>query len=213
MVNSNSLDTQLNNAIYNRCFNEYTSNELVKLVNNVCNNLSLDYEKVSSEIITTIQTTPSISNISAFVRSILARLNNAEYRKRVYTVTYLDFHVALSRKGFVGKWWEQFLIDDIEQKAINDYKVSIEDLRNTNHAIVEYCINKNYKTLAHFKDFLLRSKILRNYNFLIEEMEMKAKKMAEHYEEMLTDIETVKGEIDLYGEDKYYRAFGGESAS
>ena len=209
MVNSNSQELQLTNVIRNRCMNDYMTTQLVSLVNETCKNLSLDYERVSDEIIRAINSTPTISNMSAFVRSILARLDNKAFRHRVYKVTYLDFHIALSRNGFSGKWWEQFLIDDIEEKALNDFKVSVDDLRNTNRAIVKYCNENNYKTLAHFKDFLLRSKPLRKFKFPIEEMENEAKRLAEHYEKMLTDIESVKGE-EIYGEDQYYRAFGGK---
>ena len=121
------------------------------------------------------------------------------FRLKPTNVSFLSLHEALKNFKFKGEWWELFLIDEIEKYAIEKYHIDVETFIKTNRAIVVYCVQNDYLTYKHFKDFLLRSKILKGKEFPMKQLEDNACKLDKEYEEILNGIDEIKGE-DLYGE-------------
>lgn len=177
--------------------NDVTTKELMEYVKTACEKRHLDLEKVAEEIVNSLDRTAEIRNVSAFVRSVVIRLDDKKFKKHVLQPSFDSLTKAFNQYGIVGETWELFLIHSIEEHCLNEFHVRLEDLVSTNQAIVNYCKVKNIKKLSTFKDLLLKSRVLKNCNIPIVILEKQAKEYGESYNKIMKDLEE---DEDLYGE-------------
>lgn len=195
MFISNSQKNQLINAIKSKCLNnEIIAREAVDNVISVCEERSLDFQKVSSELASIVRTTAEIKNMPYFAKAVVERLDINVFRLKTEHLATLPLHQAFKDFHFTGEGWELYFIDNIEEYAVNTLHVDIDALIRTNRAIVVYCVQNDYLTLKEFRDFLLKSKVLKGKEIPLKDLEKAAVESNQNHEEIIKDLEG-----DLYG--------------
>lgn len=186
---------------------EYTHNNeitisIVDSVKEKCSKYSLCYQKVSDEIIRSLEKAKDIRSVSSYVSGIVTKIitnNPAPFKKSLKVPCFMTLHKAFKAADITGETWELFLIDSIEEHCVNEFNVSFEEMTWTNRAIVEYCKTKNKKTYKDFINFLLKSKLLEKCNVPIVVLEKQARESGNTYDTIMKELEE---DESLYGENK-----------
>lgn len=212
---STTTEDLLTTTIKSRTNNMSVVNEVVEFVRKSCEERSLDYTKVSDELIRSIQATAEIRSIAAYVRAVVNKLDYLKFKKVNPKITVWTFHLALVKNGFEGETWELNYLYELEERCLEAIGAdNVNMLMQTNHAIFKYCVANNKKTYKDFADFLLRSKLIKMKSINVKELKEKSKKEIEEWDKLIDDIEN-EPEIEIggleNGEDIYYRTFSKDS--
>lgn len=186
-----NLQESLTNKLVEYTNNNITAKEIVDSVSEKCSKYSLDFGKVSDEILKSLSKAKDIRSVSSYVSGIVTKIitsNSTAFKKSWKTPCFTTLHRAFRDAGITGETWELFLIDAIEEHCVNEFHVTFEELTWTNRAIVEYCKNNNKKTYKEFTEFLLKSRALSKCNVPIVVLEKQAKEWGNKYDEMSKDF-------------------------
>lgn len=186
-IQSNSQESQLKTKIRDICSSE-TANRTITYIDDLVRNFNLDYEKIAVELLSAINRTETIQSPYAFITSIAYKCaleRRGEFERKKIKICFLDLHTEMEEIGMTGELWEKLLIDLMEEHCVNEFNISLEEMINTNRAMIIYCKNKGIKTFREYAELMTKSKVFKKCNIPVPFLIDKAKKLESELKECL----------------------------
>lgn len=186
-IQSNSQESLLKTKIGEISSND-TANRTIDYLNDLVNKFNLDYEKLATEILGAINRTPSIQSPYAFISSIAYKCaleRREEFKKNKIKICFLDLHLEMEEMGMTGELWEKLLIDLMEEHCVNEFTIPLEEMINTNRAMIAYCKTKGINTYKEYAELMTKSKVFKKCNVPMPFLTERAKKLANELNECL----------------------------
>lgn len=162
---------------------------IVKRVEEILNLYGIDEDKFSpifQERIKKID--PSkIDSLKSYVETVVFDIIKTNDCKRTkVTLDFLPLVRDLKEKQFEGSIEDLWMIQLIEDHAVNEFHVTKETMKTLNHKIVDWLVLNNKKTYSDFVYYLETSHTLRKVNIPYDHLKERAKKLAS---EIIDDID------------------------
>lgn len=162
---------------------------IVKRVEEILNLYGIDEDKFSpifQERIKKIDPT-KIDSLKSYVETVVFDIIKTNDCKRTkVTLDFLPLVRDLKEKQFEGSIEDLWMIQLIEDHAVNEFHVTKEAMKTLNHKIVDWLVLNNKKTYSDFVYYLETSHTLRKVNIPYDHLKERAKKLAS---EIIDDID------------------------
>ena len=186
-IQSNSQESLLKDRIRNLT-DSYTYNDIVKYLDKLVSDNSINYEKLAEEILNSLNRSREVRNYYSYITTIAHNLvikRYDEFKKEWKSCNFLSLHNAFKEIGMSGDDVDLLTIDFVEEHCLNEFPIELEDMIDTNREIVKYCLKQGVKTYKEFLDLLLKSKLLKRCNVPLEELQSRAKERNDEWNKML----------------------------
>ena len=133
-------------------------------------------------------------NINAYLTNFLNGLDLNRYMKKKKIISTIQLDLALEKLGFTGSSEDLMLIHLIEDHSINEFPVTVNQMINLNHGIVEYMVKRGQKDYSTFIELLLRSKTLRRCSIPVNELRVQAQRIDEEWNKIIEELDPSENE-------------------
>lgn len=150
----------------------------------IISNNKLDRSRLMDRIQLEFDMNPDVTNPSAYLTIVLRKIYLADYKKVPLSINRieLDYDAWKKRwddKGFSGKTVTHILIIRIYENMVNEFPVTLDEIRELDKNITDYCVMKELHDYAHILKFIRKSKVYKKCNVPLRELIKDAKKAAE----------------------------------
>lgn len=150
----------------------------------IISNNKLDRSRLMDRIQLEFDMNPDVTNPSAYLTIVLRKIYLADYKKVPLSINRieLDYDAWKKRwddKGFSGKTVTHILIIEIYENMVNEFPVTLDEIRELDKSITDYCVKKELYDYAHILRFIRKSKVYKKCNVPLRELIKDAKEGAE----------------------------------
>lgn len=149
----------------------------------IISNNKLDRSRLMDRIQLEFDMNPDVTNPSAYLTIVLRKIYLADYKKVPLSINRieLDYDAWKKRwddKGFSGKTVTHILIIRIYENMVNEFPVTLDEIRELDKSITDYCVMKELHDYAHILRFIRKSKVYKKCNVPLRELIKKSKEAA-----------------------------------
>lgn len=144
----------------------------------------LDRTRLMDRIQLEFDMNPDVTNPSAYLNIILRKIYLTDYKVVPLSINRIEFDCdAWKRrwddKGFSGKTVTHILIIRIYENMVNEFPVTLDEIRELDKSITDYCVKKDLHDYAHILRFIRKSKVYKKCNVPLRQLIKDAKEAAE----------------------------------
>lgn len=170
-------------------------NQLKDKIDQLVKGHNLDRPLLDDDIEQQYQSIPNKKlNINAYLTNYINCLDLTKYVKKRKVINTLSLDLAFEKFGFTGTDEEKILISLIEEHCVNEFPVSVNQVIDLNHKVIEYMVKKGQKDYQTFISLILKSKTLRICNIPVDQLREQAKKIIDEWERILEILEPAQDE-------------------
>ena len=175
MNNSNSQE-ELLNTIAEKCGDSILANKTIDMVESLCVEKSLNFNKVAEEVIRVLNSIEQINHMYNFVKAVVNRLDPNLFGNVVvkYEPIVQPLISDLREKGFRMTAEDTAWLSVVWEYIINSQNVNVNECMALNHKIIAYMVSKKATSFSDYKDLLKKSNTLKKYNIEWDKLDEKA---------------------------------------
>lgn len=149
----------------------------------IISNNKLDRSRLMDRIQLEFDMNPDVTNPSAYLTIVLRKIYLADYKKVPLSINRIVFDYDAWKKrwddkGFSGKTVTHILIIRIYENMVNEFPVTLDEIRELDKSVTDYCVKKELHDYAHILRFIRKSKVYKKCNVPLRELIKDAKKAA-----------------------------------
>lgn len=146
-----------------------------KTLENIIFNNKLDKTRLMERIQLKFDTHPDIANPSAYLSFILKNINIADYKVVPLSINRIEFACdnwkkRWDDKGFSGDDVTYYLIIRIYEHMVNEFPVTVDEIRELDTKVTDYCVENNLINYSDILNSILRTKTFKKCNVPVEEL-------------------------------------------
>lgn len=150
----------------------------------IISNNKLDRSRLMDRIQLEFDMNPYVTNPSAYLTIVLRKIYLADYKKVPLSINRIVFDYDAWKKrwddkGFSGKIVTHILIIRIYENMVNEFPVTLDEIRELDKSVTDYCVKKELHDYAHILRFIRKSKVYKKCNVPLRELIKDAKESAE----------------------------------
>ena len=144
----------------------------------------LDRTRLMDRIQLEFDMNPDVTNPSAYLTIVLRKIYLADYKKVPLSINRIVFDYDAWKKrwddkGFSGKTVTHILIIGIYENMVNEFPVTLDEIRELDNSVTDYCVKKELHDYAHILRFIRKSKVYKKCNVPLRELIKDAKETTE----------------------------------
>ena len=150
----------------------------------IISNNKLDRSRLVDRIQMEFDMNPEVANPSAYLNIILRRIYLADYKEVPLSINRIELDSDAWKKrwddkGFSGKTVTHILIMRIYENMVNEFPVTLDEIRELDKSITDYCVMKELHDYAHILRFIRKSKVYKKCNVPLRQLIKDAKETTE----------------------------------
>lgn len=168
------------------------------IIQDICKELHLDISKTTTFVKQEL-TLDGVVNVKNYIKKSCLT-HKTELEKDKVCIDIIPVHRKLKELNFEGSSEEHFYLELVLEHIVNEYPVSVEQVRETVHKVIEHCEKNNIKTYSDVIDFIAnKSRIAKLGNYPEKYLREQAKQLADDWERIIKELE-IKEEDEETGE-------------
>ena len=141
----------------------------------IISNNKLDRSRLMDRIQLEFDMNPDVTNPSAYLTIVLRKIYLADYKKVPLSINRIEFDGDAWKKrwddkGFSGEDVDHFLIIEIYEHMVNEFPVTLDEIRELDKNVTDYCVEKNLMNYSDILNSILRTKTFKKCNVPVEEL-------------------------------------------
>ena len=141
----------------------------------IISNNKLDRSRLMDRIQLEFDMNPDVTNPSAYLTIVLRKIYLADYKKVPLSIKRIEFDGDAWKKrwddkGFSGEEVDYFLIIEIYEHMVNEFPVTLDEIRELDKNVTDYCVEKNLMNYSDILNSILRTKTFKKCNVPVEEL-------------------------------------------
>lgn len=141
----------------------------------IISNNKLDRSRLMDRIQLEFDMNPDVTNPSAYLTIVLRKIYLADYKKVPLSIKRIEFDDDAWKKrwddkGFSGEDVDHFLIIGIYEHMVNEFPVTLDEIRELDKNVIDYCVEKNLMNYSDILNSILRTKTFKKCNVPVEEL-------------------------------------------
>ena len=150
----------------------------------IISNNKLDRSRLMDRIQLEFDMNPDVTNPSAYLTIVLRKIYLADYKKVPLSINRIELDSDAWKKrwddkGFSGKTVTHILIIRIYENMVNEFPVTLDEIRELDKSVTDYCVKKELHDYAHILKFIRKSKVYKKCNVPLRELIKDAKETTE----------------------------------
>ena len=150
----------------------------------IISNNKLDRSRLMDRIQLEFDMNPDVSNPSAYLTIVLRKIYLTDYKEVPLSVNRIEFDYDSWKKkwddkGFSGQAIEHILIISIYEFMTNEFPVTVDEIRELDNSVTEYCVEKGFLRYSDILKFVRKSKVYKRCNVPLRQLIKDAKETIE----------------------------------
>ena len=152
-------------------------------LNNLILKEKLDKTRFLERIQKEFNLTNKVRDPIAFLKFIVRKIGVTDYKLTPLSINRIELDSDAWKKrwddkGFSGKTVTHILIIGIYENMVNEFPVTLDEIRELDKSITDYCVKKELHDYAHILRFIRKSKVYKKCNVPLRELIKDAKEAA-----------------------------------